>query len=103
MACFIAPAAAAIAATAIKKRMPSCWHFGKLTLMLWGGVLMLLVDHAATGEIIPYFPFFTRSWNEIWPEIIKIGLPMTLLIFAVWGGIILYSNFKNKPVILENK
>jgi hypothetical protein len=103
MACFIAPAAAAIAATVIKKRMPSRWLFGRLTLMLWGGVLMLLVDHAATGEIIPYFPFFTKSWNEIWPEVIKIGLPMTLLIFAVWGGMILYANFKNKLVALDTK
>ncbi|MCL5435761.1 MAG: hypothetical protein M1275_01640 [Patescibacteria group bacterium] len=85
MACFLAPATAAVAVSAAKSKIPARYHPERLLLMLWGGVLVLLVDHIASGEVVFYFPFFTRGWNEIWPEIVSVGVPMALVILAVWG------------------
>ncbi|MFA7253028.1 MAG: hypothetical protein WC107_00565 [Patescibacteria group bacterium] len=85
MACLIAPATAALVVTTIKKKIPAKYHPEWLLLMMWGGVLMLIVDHIANGEIVPYFPFFTSDKNIIWTEIIKNGVPMTIVIFAFWA------------------
>ena len=91
MACFAAPATVAIITTVIKKKVPERYHPEWLLLMLWGGVLMLIVDHIATGEIVAYFPFFTRSWQQIWPEILRVGVPMTIVIFATWAMMVWIS------------
>jgi hypothetical protein len=98
MACFITPAATAIIATAIKKKIPSHWHFDWLLLMLWGGTLMLIVDHVVNGEVILTFPFFTAGWSEIWPELIRVGLPMTLAIFIAWGIMVFLKNYQTKSL-----
>ena len=84
MACFLAPAAAAVVMTAARKKVPAKYHLEWLLLMQWGGVLVLLVDHVASGEIVPHFPFYTAGWEKIWPEILSVGVPMTMVIFAVW-------------------
>ena len=84
MACLAAPATAAIITVVIKKKVSEKYHIEWLMFMLSGGVLVLLVDHIANGEIVPYYPFFTRGWSQIWPEILKIGLPMTISIFTMW-------------------
>lgn len=84
MACFVAPTTAAIVTTVIKNKVPAKYHVEWLFLMLWGGTAMLIFDHVANHEIVPYYPFFTRSWDQIWPEVLKIGLPMTIIVFAIW-------------------
>ncbi len=84
MACFVAPAATAIVTTVIRKKISPKYHVEWLLLMQWGGVAMLIVDHISTGEVVPYFPFFTRSWSQIWPEILRAGVPMTIAVFTLW-------------------
>lgn len=88
MACFAAPATAAIITTAVKRKVPKKYHPEWLLSILWGGVLMLIVEHVAHQEVVPYFPFFTSGWSEMWPEILRVGLPMTLIIFIIWGAMI---------------
>lgn len=46
-----------------------------LELMLWGGTIMLLVDHIINGE------FF--AWNPM--ELLTVGLPMSLAVTAIWA------------------
>lgn len=46
-----------------------------LELMLWGGSIMLVVDHLVNGE------FF--AWNPI--ELLTVGLPMSLAVTAIWA------------------
>ena len=46
-----------------------------LELMLWGGTIMLLVDHIINGE------FF--AWNPM--ELLTVGLPMSLVVTAIWA------------------
>ena len=104
MACFAAPAAAAIVTTVIKKKIPAKYHVDWLMLMLYGGTLMLIVDHIANKEIVPYYPFFTDSWSQIWPEILKVGVPMTGVIFAAWAVMVLVTNaILKKKLVLKEK
>ena len=96
MCCFVAPVAVATITTVVKKKIPAKYHVEWLLLMLWGGNVMLIVDHIINGEVVPYFPFFTKSWSEMWPEILSVGMPMTIAIFAIWGAAVLGSNLAIK-------
>lgn len=91
MACFLVPTGTALIVLFIavlgRNRMSAFWklRIGTLNLMLWGGVLMLAVEHYAHGEIVPYFPFLTKGIEELVPELLTVGVPMTLVIFCAWG------------------
>ena len=92
MACFIVPLTQAIATTVYRKHVekkaqlegekclsPFIFHLSAhlktLELMLWGGSMMLLVDHLVNGELF--------AWNL--REVLTIGLPMSLVVTAVWA------------------
>ena len=47
-----------------------------LEKMLWGGTVVLLVDHLIHGEL------FTFSLKEL----LTVGLPMSVVLTAVWAG-----------------
>jgi len=101
MACFIAPAAAAIITTSIKKKIPSQYHLEWLNLMLWGGVIMLIVDHIISGEVIFYPPFLSAMKNPadtavMLKEIATTGTVMTLAIIVMWAVIVMIANQKIK-------
>ena len=107
MACFIAPLVEAIAVTAIRKsglkgNSPYLQHLPDLEKMLWGGTLMLIVDHIINGELtwtFPHiingeltwtFPFFTSLGQTggaaiLWREVLTVGVPMALALTAAWG------------------
>ena len=100
MACFIAPMVQAIATTVICKRKAakiagsntSLWlqHLPDLEKMLWGGTLMLVVDHILNGELTWRFPFFTALQEEngasaMLREILSVGLPMCAALTLAWA------------------
>ena len=95
MACFIAPLVEAIAVTAIHKsglkgNSPYLQHLPDLEKMLWGGTLMLIVDHIINGELTWTFPFFTSLGQTggaaiLWREVLTVGVPMALALTAAWG------------------
>jgi len=87
MACFIAPLSLGIITTALRKKIPAEYNINWLNIMLLGGVLMLAVEHVAHQEILLYPPFFTAGIHEILPEIVAVGVPMTIAIVAIWGVI----------------
>ncbi|MFH0952337.1 MAG: hypothetical protein V1838_04075 [Patescibacteria group bacterium] len=93
MACFAAPATAAIVIAAAKNKIPKKYHPEWLLAMLGGGTLMLIVDHIASGEIVAYYPFLTASWSAIWPEILRVGVPMTIAVFICWGVMVGVAGF----------
>ena len=77
MACFIVPLVQAVATTAYRKRMEKTQvepaqsnynalskHLPTLEKMLWGGSLMLIVDHILNGEVTWMYPFFTALETE---------------------------------------
>lgn len=90
MACFLAPTAAAIITTSIRKKIPSKYHLEWLNAMLWGGAVMLAVEHVTHGEIVPFPPFITAMQNPadipvMLSELATVGGAMTLAIVLVWA------------------
>jgi len=91
MACFVVPTTAAIVATVVGKKVPEKYHINWLNSMLWGGVAMLAVEHISHREVVPYPPFLTAGIKEVFPEMMKVGIPMTLIIFLIWGVMVAVS------------
>jgi hypothetical protein len=85
MACFLVPTGAVIVTTVMRKKVPEKYHFNWLNSMLWGGVVMLAVEHISHGEVVLYPPFLTAGLSEVLPEMLRVGVPMTLSIFIIWG------------------
>lgn len=97
MACFLVPATTAVVTTSVRKRIAAKYHLEWLNAMLWGGVIMLVVEHIAHREIVLYPPFLTATQNPndipvMLKEMATIGLPMTLAIVLVWLVMVLIAN-----------
>lgn len=98
MACFVVPTSAAVLVSGAKKKIPAELHPERLELMLWGGTAMLVVDHLMTGELVPYPPFLTAMKDPadmavMFQEIATTGVLMTILVFAIWFGMIAFERF----------
>jgi len=99
MCCFLVPLTQAIATSAYRKTneknienaaSPLKRHLPALEKMLWGGSLMLIVDHIISGELSWRFPFFTAldqvgGAYVMLREMLTVGVPMSLVLTAVWG------------------
>ena len=95
MACFIVPLTQAVATTIYRKttKHPDSFvgrNLMTLELMLWGGSLMLIVDHIINGEVTYLYPFFTALETEggalvMLREMLTVGVPMSVLVTAVWA------------------
>ena len=102
MACFIVPLVQAVATTAYRKRMEKTQaepaqtnysalqkHLPTLEKMLWGGSLMLIVDHIINGEVTWMYPFFTAletegGWQTMLQEMLTVGVPMSVIVTVAW-------------------
>ncbi len=78
--CFLVPLTQAVATTIYRVCTKQTDNFvGRnlktLELMLWGGTIMLLVDHIINGEFL--------AWNPM--ELLTVGLPMSVAVTAVWA------------------
>ena len=98
MSCFIVPLMEAIAVTAVRKSVRSAdkaeaslvmRNLPALEKMLWGGTIMLVVDHIVNGELTWRFPFFTAletgGWDAMLRELLTVGVPMAAVLTAVWA------------------
>ena len=84
-------------ATLLKRNIPA------LEKMLWGGSVMLIVDHIINGELMWAFPFFTAlaktgGADIFLKELLTVGVPMSLVITAVWAVWALVSK-KREPAV----
>ena len=106
MCCFIVPLVEAIAVTACRKaiarpRTVLGRHLSDLEKMLWGGSLMLIVDHVINGELTWRFPFFTALDSVggsavLLREMLTVGVPMALVLTGVW---VLYAYIKEGRLV----
>lgn len=71
-----------------------CWtrKLGWLSNMLWGGVLLLFIEHIWHGEIVPWFPYLTamntpESTRAMLHELATVGVAMAVLVTIVWAAI----------------
>ena len=105
MACFIAPMSLAIVTTIFRKKIPENLKIGWLNIMIWGGVIMLAVEHIAHGEVVLYPPFLTvmQTPAEIpvmLQEMATIGGTMTIAILFIW--LVMVYIYNNQPKIQKN-
>jgi hypothetical protein len=109
MACFIVPLVQAVATTVYRKAhaaeiaapgAPALkHHLPDLEKMLWGGTLMLIVDHIINGELTWRFPFFTAldqagGGAVMLREMLTVGVPMSLVLTAAWVAWVLIRQQK---------
>jgi len=95
MACFLAPATAAIITTTVRKKIAPKYHLDWLNTMLWGGVIVLAVEHIVHKEVVPYPPFLTAGFSKVLPEILKVGVPMIFAVTLVWAVMVLVIRIIN--------
>ena len=96
MACFIAPMSLAIVTTVFRKKIPEALHIGWLNIMIWGGAIMLAVEHIAHGEIVLYPPFLTAMQTPaeipvMLQEMAVVGGTMTITIVLIWILMVIVS------------
>jgi hypothetical protein len=113
MACFLVPAAEAIITTVVQKVIEkkekkaaiisTKWsrRLSWLNIMLWGGTLMLAIDHLISGEVTFYPPFLTALQNPadtavMLREMATVGVAMAAAVTAVWGIIVLVAEVKSR-------
>jgi hypothetical protein len=118
MACFLAPAGVAIVTTVVqrvvKKKEETATadrtekSIGKwtqrlrwLNTMLWGGVILLALEHIWHGEVVPWPPFLTamQTPGEVGPmlrEIATYGVAMTVVVIVVWAIMVAIAELRSK-------
>jgi len=119
MACFLIPTAEAIVTSVITKNVkaPEGEHTetdkpskftadGKFTWktklnwlnsMLWGGAILLCLEHVWHGEVVFYPPFLTAMSSpadtaEMLHEMGTVGVGMAILVTVAWGVLILVAD-----------
>ena len=97
MACFSAPATAAIITTVFKKKIPEKYHIGWFNTLVWGGSAGLFIEHLASGEIVTYPPFLTAMESPaetavMLAEIMSIGVPMLAASAVIWAIMVVTAN-----------
>ena len=122
MACFVAPAAVAIVTTVARKvvekregapatqqadrtatKTSGKWtqRLGWLNLMLWGGTIMLVLDHLLSGELTLSPPFITaiETPGAIGPmlrEILVTGGGMTAAVVVTWTVMVVFAELRSR-------
>ena len=98
MCCFLVPLAQAVATSIYCNHNPGKKNLPALEKMLWGGTVMLIVDHVISGELTWRFPFFTAldqtgGAGIMLREMLTVGVPMSLVLTLVWA---VYAVLKNR-------
>ena len=78
-------------------------HVPALEKMLWGGTVMLVVDHIINGEVTWHYPFFTALTEAggaevMLREMLTVGVPMSLVLTAVWVVYAFAKERKNQKI-----
>jgi hypothetical protein len=79
-----------------------------LNKLLWGGVILLALEHVWHGEVVPWPPFLTAMENpaDISPmlhEMATFGGAMAITITVVWGIMILIAELKARAAVSKVK
>lgn len=111
MACFLVPGGEAVVTTIVKKVVEERekkaekrgfkWseRLSWLNNLLWGGVILLALEHIWHGEVVPWPPFLTAMKNpqDIAPmlhEMGTIGVAMAIFVTSVWLIMVIIAEAK---------
>ena len=84
---------AAAGATLGKFVMPKDYKLGFLALMLWGAVVMILVDHILGYE---GGAFLEKATDGMIKNSVALGIAMLVPVFVIWGISLLILNLKRR-------
>ncbi len=109
MACFLVPMALAIITSILQKTARSVAEKLKLWVLnalLWGGVILLAVEHVWHGEVVPWPPFLTAMANPadiplMLHEMATVGTAMSIATLISWGMILTISYYMPKIASLK--
>ncbi|MCS7132137.1 MAG: hypothetical protein NZ918_00230 [Aigarchaeota archaeon] len=109
MACFLVPMALAVATSLMQKAARGLAEKLKLWILnalLWGGVVLLAVEHVWHGEVVPWPPFLTAMTNPVeipimLHEMATIGSAMSAAILATWGTILAVNHYVSKMATIR--
>jgi len=110
MACFLVPMGEAVAVSIVQKavkdkerkqQIKERLHLDWLNKMLWGGTILLAIEHVWHGEIVPWPPFLTAMESpaataEMLGEMATVGGTMAGIITAAWGIMVLIARRKER-------
>jgi nitrate reductase gamma subunit len=110
MACFLVPGAEAVVVSVVQKavkdekkkeQIKKSLHLDWLSKLLWGGTILLAVEHVWHREVVPWPPFLTAMANpadisEMLHEMATVGGTMAGVITAVWGIMVLIARRKSR-------
>jgi hypothetical protein len=120
MACFLVPAGEAIVTTVVQKvaenrekkaggerarSMGVKWsrRLSWLNKMLWGGTILLALEHVWHGEVVPWPPFLTAMGSPagVAPmlyEMATVGVAMAAFVTIVWAIMVAIVELKAKAM-----
>lgn len=120
MACFVVPMGEAIVTTVLQKVIENKekktggeatdgkglrWsrRLGWLNKLLWGGTILLALEHVWHGEVVPWPPFLTAMQNpaDVAPmlhEIATVGVAMAVFVTIVWAIMVMVVDLKARAV-----
>lgn len=109
MACFLVPMAIAIITSVVQAASRSLAEKLKLWILntlLWGGTVLLALEHMWHGEVVPWPPFLTAMLSPadipvMLHEMATIGTAISAATFAVWGTILTISHYMTRAAALR--
>lgn len=110
MACFLVPGSEAIVTTilqkAIGKEKAEKLKLKWLNTMLWGGVIVLAIEHIWHGEVVPWPPFLTAmknpaDWAAAQHEMLTHGVPMAIIVTVAWAIMVLVASIVSEKAKVE--
>jgi len=84
---------AAAGATLTKFVLPKDYKLGFLASMLWGAVIMILIDHILGYE---GGKFLEKTTDGMIKNGVTLGIVMLIPVFIIWGISLLISNLKRR-------
>lgn len=77
---------------------------GWLNKMLWGGTLLLALEHVWHGEVTFTPPFLTAMQNPadtatMLHEMATVGVVMAVAVTAIWGIMVLVAEVKSRVAL----
>ena len=107
MACFLVPGSEGIITTILAKvigkeraeRLKLRW----LNTLLWGGTILLALEHIWHGEVVPWPPFLTAMKNPadtaaMYHEMATNGVAMALTVTFIWVVMLYVSRVTAKNI-----
>lgn len=109
MACFLVPMALAVATTLVQKTargLAEKLKLGILNALLWGGVILLALEHVWHGEVTPWPPFLTAMATPsdipvMLNEMAIVGTAMSSVVVFTWSAMLTMTHLLPKIVTVK--